>query len=59
MIIDKCYYEGIWKNGKPDGKGDVKDNKDNFFSGVFKDGIPILKHKIDKVFLQTLCSFKL
>ena len=59
LTIGSAFYSGLWTHGKPDGKGDAKDSKDTFYTGMFKDGAPVLKSKIDKGFLQLVCSFKL
>lgn len=59
ITIGSSFYAGIWNYGKPDGKGEIKDGKDVFYTGMFKDGATVIKSKIDKAFLNLISSIRL
>lgn len=59
LFIGNSYYIGYWCYGKPHGKGEIKDNNETIYSGVFEDGIPIGKNKIDKNFLNFISTIEL
>ena len=53
------YYVGEWDKGKPDGQGEVQDDSKISYSGMFKEGFPVIKTKIDPLFLDKIGSIYL
>ena len=53
-----AFYKGVWENGVPDGRAEVRDYIGETFSGMFAAGQPVGRHKLQLDFIETLtkCS---
>jgi hypothetical protein len=59
LKLNQGFYNGEWEKGKPEGKGEVQDEQNNTFIGMFQDGHPLIKTKVEKAFLEKISSIDL